>query len=132
MAEKTVPAATEKRPAARREETRERELHLSPPVDIFETDEGLSVVVDLPGVEKDAVELRVDDDVLTIKATTKHIAPGDPVWAEYRLLNFFRQFELPEEVDQDKISAEMKHGVLTIHLPKKEQAKPRQIPVNVG
>lgn len=131
MAEKTVPSASEKRPRAPREETRGYERHLHPPVDIYETDEGLTVVADLPGVERDALDVRVDDNILTIEGKTKHIAPGEPVWSEYRLLNFFRQFELPEEIDQERITAELKHGVLTINLPKVERAKPRQVPINV-
>ena len=51
---------------------------------------------------------------------------GDPIYREYELVNFFRQFELNEKVDQSKISAELKHGVLTLQLPKAEEAKPRR------
>jgi hypothetical protein len=82
-------------------------------------------------VERDALDVRVDDNVLTIQGQTRHIAPGEPVWTEYQLLNFYRQFELPEDVDQEKIGAELQHGVLTVHLPKLECAKPRQIQINV-
>jgi HSP20 family protein len=55
-----------------------------------------------------------------------------PVVREYELLNFYRQFELPEEVDAERISAQLKHGVLALRLPKKEKAKPRQIEIQVG
>ncbi len=133
MAEKTVPTMqTNGGAATRREETRAEERYITPPVDIFETKEGLVVVADLPGVEPSALDVRVADGVLTLQARTRHVAPGTPIQREYELLNFFRQFELPEQVDADRISAELKHGVLALQLPKKEKAKPKQIEVRVG
>ncbi len=92
----------------------------------------MTVVADLPGVEQRALDVRVADGILTLQGRTTHTAPGTPIEREYELLNFYRQFELPEEVDADKIGAELKHGVLTLHLPKKERAKLRRIEVNVG
>jgi HSP20 family protein len=76
--------------------------------------------------------VRVADGILTLQGRTAHMAPGTTIEREYELLNFYRHFELPEEVDSDKIGAELKHGVLTLHLPKKEKAKPRTIEVSVG
>jgi HSP20 family molecular chaperone IbpA len=131
MAERTVPS-TASDTSPRREETHARERYITPPVDIFETGEGLTVVADLPGVEQKGLDVRVADGILTIQATTAHIAPGTPVDREYELLNFYRQFELPEEVDSERIAAELKHGVLTLRLPKKEKAKPRRISVSVA
>jgi len=128
MKESTVPAKREQSVPATREESRT----LTPPVDIFENKEGLVVVADLPGVEKDKVDVRVENNVLTIKGTTASTLPAAPQYREYELLHFFRQFELSEAVDQDKIKAEMKHGVLIINLPKKEAAKPKQIAVQVA
>ncbi len=132
MAEKTVANVPNEGGTGRREETRAQDRYITPPVDIFETKDGLTVVADLPGVESNALDVRVADGVLTLQARTAHIAPGTPVSQEYELLNFFRQFELPDLVDPDRISAELKHGILALHLPKKEQAKPRQIQVRVG
>lgn len=131
MAEKTVPSARGEAAPGRREETRAQERYTIPPVDIFETGEGLTVVADLPGVEQKALDVRVADGVLTLQGKTAHIAPGAPLEREYNLLHFYRQFELPEEVDPDKISAELKHGVLTLRLPKREKAKPRKIEVSL-
>ena len=128
MRESTVPAKTEQRVPDTREESRT----LIPPVDIFETDEGLCVVADLPGVAKDAIDVSVDDKVLTIRATAQSELPGTPVRHEYELLNFFRQFQLSDAVERDKIQADLKHGVLVIRLPKKEAAKPKQITVKVS
>ncbi len=131
MAEKTVPSM-HANGGSRREETREHDRYITPPVDIFETKDGLTVVADLPGVERQALDMRVADGVLTLKAKTQHVAPGTPPEREYELLHFYRQFDLPEQVDADRISAELKHGVLTLQLPKREKAKPKQIEVRVG
>ncbi len=128
MRESTVPAKTEQRVPDTHDESR----ILVPPVDIFETDEGLCVVADVPGVTKDAIDVSVDDEVLTIKAAAKSELPGTPVREEYELLNFYRQFQLSDAVDRENIQADLKHGVLVIRLPKKEAAKPKQIAVKVS
>jgi len=127
MKETTVPEKRETQVAQTREESRT----LTPPVDIFEVADGLAVVVDMPGVEKDAVEVRVENDILTISGKAGSVIPGTPHYREYELANFFRQFELNEHVDQEKIKAEMKYGVLTIHLPKAEKAKAKKVPIQV-
>jgi len=132
MAEKTIPISSKERNPVTREETRQEERYLSPPVDIYETSEGLTVIADLPGVEKADIDVRVEKNILTIKGKSKHIGAGDPVSAEYSLLNFFRQFQLGEGVDQEKILADLKQGVLTIQLPKAERVKPKQIKVSVA
>jgi HSP20 family molecular chaperone IbpA len=132
MAEKTVPRLQDAQAAGRREGTRADERYLIPPVDIFATKEGLTVVADLPGVDRSALDIRVAEGILTIEGRSAHAAPGTPVAREYELLNFFRQFELPDGVDAEKISADLKHGVLTLRLPKKEAAKPRKIEVRTA
>jgi len=132
MAEKTVPSVRDESTPSRREETREEERYITPPVDIFETKDGLTVVADLPGVDRSLLDVRVADGLLTIQGRTAHAAPGTLVEAEYRLLNFYRQFELPDEVDAEQIGAELKHGVLTLRLPKKEKAKPRKVEVRIA
>jgi len=128
MKETTVPANGEQTAP----DTREAQRTLTPPVDIFENKDGLVVVADLPGVEKSDLDIRVENNVLTMKAAAREIAPAEVQYREYQLLNFFRQFQLSETVDQDRIKAELKHGVLVLDLPKKEQAKPRQIAVEVA
>jgi HSP20 family protein len=131
MAEKTVAAPTNAQGAVTTEGTRHRERYITPAVDIYETAEGLVVMADLPEVTKDSLDVRVDNNILTIRGMSQHVATGEPVYREYELVNFFRQFELGEKIDQGKISAELKHGVLTLNLPKAEEARPRQIEVSV-
>jgi len=104
---------------------------LRPEVDIFEMSDGLGVVVDMPGVRKEDLDIRVENDILTIAGKAASQTPGNPLYREFELGTYFRQFQLSEHVDQDKIKAELKHGVLTLHLPKAEKAKPKKITVNV-
>ena len=132
MAERTIAAQAQGKAPSSREETRSQERYITPPVDIYETAAGLVVKADLPGVAKEGLDVGVENSLLTIRGKAAHAAPGDPVYREYELVNFFRQFELNERVDQNKISAELKHGVLTLNLPKAEEAKPRKIEVKVA
>ena len=128
MKENTVPSKTETAAPGTRDETRT----LTPAVDIFETPEGLGVVVDMPGADKSDIEVDVRDNVLTIKGTSRSLLPGEPLLREYQLLNFFRQFQLGDKVDQEKIRAEMKYGVLTVHLPMVKEKQPKKITVEVA
>ena len=132
MAEKTVATRAQQKTTPSREETRSQEQYVTPPVDIFETGDGLVVKADLPGVAKEDLDVRVENNLLTIRGKPSHVAPGDALYREYGLVNFFRQFELNEKVDQSKIAAELTHGVLTLTLPKAEEAKPRRIDVKVA
>jgi len=112
--------------------TRDETLYIAPPVDIFETEDALTVVADLPGVGKDDVDIRVEDGVLTIKGKANYTASANMLREEFGLSGYFRQFKLSDEVDQDKISAATKNGVLIVTLPKAEKSKPRRIKVNLG
>ncbi len=132
MAEKTVARTESASQPVGQEGTREQERYVRPPVDIFETGEGLTVVADLPGVSKDGLDIEVKDGVLTIQGRARQPHPAPPVYREFELFNYFRQFELSDSVDIAKISAELKNGVLTLRLPKAEQAKPRRVQVQVG
>jgi HSP20 family molecular chaperone IbpA len=128
MKESTVPQKQESQVPQTREDSRT----IAPPVDIFELADGLVAVADLPGVDKSGVDVRVEDDILTIVGKAQGRAPGDSVYREFQLVNYYRQFQLGEAVDQDKIRADLKSGVLTIQLPKAEKAKPKRISVNVA
>lgn len=113
-------------------QTRDEERYLVPPVDIYETDQGLHVVADLPGVARDDLKIRVEKGVLTIEGRTRQTSVGDALRNEYRLHNFFRQFTLSDEVDVERIRAELKHGVLHVDLPRVAERQPREISVNVN
>jgi HSP20 family protein len=139
MAESTVampeteqtPAVTQPEPPAV-EATRPRELYMTPPVDIYETPESLVVIADVPGIDPAHLEVRVDQNILTLRGQTQDQMPGDLRYREYTLVSFFRQFELGERIEQDGIRAELKHGVLTLTLPKAAKAQPRAITVNAA
>ena len=132
MAEKTIPAVQSENQVISREITRNPEHYVTPLVDIFETDDGLTVVADLPGVEKDGLEVKVDDGILTIERKSKMQSREGLIMKEWEPFSFFRQFELSDVVNQEKIAAELKHGVLTLSLPKLEKQKPKQISVKVS
>jgi len=116
MAEKTI-ETPEVQKTNMTESTRHQERYVAPPVDIYETRDGLVVLADLPGVAKEALDVRVDNNVLTIRGHARHIVPGEVLYREYELVNFFRQFELSEKVDQGRISADLQGGVLTWTSP---------------
>jgi HSP20 family protein len=137
MTEKTAALTTEKKgaldkPGETSIATRDETLYIAPPVDIFESEDALIVVADLPGVDKDAVNIRVEDNILTIKGSASYNPRSSVLVEEFNLQGYYRQFQLSDEVDQSKISAESKNGVLTITLPKAEKTKPKQIKVKLG
>jgi HSP20 family molecular chaperone IbpA len=133
MAEKTVamPEAQEE-VAVQPEVTRTRERYVAPPVDIYEVADGLVVTADVPGVTQEQLEVRVDNHILTIHGKVSENPITDTSYREYELVSYFRQFELSENVNESKITADLRHGVLTLNLPKAEEAKPRKISVAVG
>jgi len=100
-------------------------------VDIYETEGELVLLADMPGVDSSAVEIDLKDNVLTLQghALQTHTEGMTPVYREYREGGYYRQFVLSEIVDQEKISAEMSHGVLKVIMPKVSKAKPRKIQV---
>lgn len=102
---------------------------IRPAVDIFENDDGLTLKADLPGVTKDALNIGIDQGLLTIEARAKSNLPGEQVLREFLPASYYRQFQVPDEIDTEKISAEMNNGVLTLNLPKAEAAKPRRIEI---
>ena len=132
MAEKTVPAPSEEKAPATQEVTRSPERYIAPPVDIYEDKEGLVVVADLPGADAESLDVHVDQGILTIEAKTKHQAPGTPIYREFRLVSFFRQFDLSDRVDVASIGANLQNGVLRLHIPWAPEVKPRKIPVAVA
>ena len=102
-----------------------------PSADIYETQVALTVILEMPGVEKSNVDVRVEDGVLSVlgKLDLSKYQGLQPLYIEYNVGHYSRSFQLSSKVDQNKIAAELKDGVLSLTLPKVEQAKPRTIEV---
>ena len=101
-----------------------------PAVDICESDLGLTVMADMPGVTTEGLSVDVKDNTLTIRGEVKAEDQGRTMLhREYHVGDYYRQFNLSSVIDQNKISAKLKDGVLTLELPKVEKAQPRQIEV---
>lgn len=126
-------AAREKQQVQGQEKTRAGRYFL-PDVDIYESNEALHLRADMPGVKDEDVEVTLENSVLTIdgKVVLDMYQGLSPLYTEYNVGNYFRQFELNETLDESKISAKMKDGVLELELPKAEAAKPRRIEVKIG
>lgn len=105
----------------------------TPAVDIFETDKEITLLADLPGVKAEDLNIYLNEDILTIAGyVAEEINPNEEdILTEYETGQFHRKFTLSEVIDQEKIKAELKDGVLTLRLPKVEKARPRKVTVNV-
>jgi HSP20 family protein len=105
----------------------------TPPVDIYETNDALVIKAELPGVSKDDVSIEVHQNTLILRGQRQHEAEVKEEHyhrAERAYGTFQRSFVLPAMVDQNKVQATFKDGVLELHLPKSEAAKPRRIAIN--
>ena len=102
-----------------------------PNAEIYETDQALTVVLEMPGVDKSHIDIRVEDDVLHVEGRIdfSKYQGLTAIYAEYPVGHYRRGFSLSNRIDQHKISAEMSDGVLTITLPKVEEVKPRRISI---
>ncbi len=109
-----------------------QDVTLTPRVDIVETDEELLLYVDLPGVLPQDVDIRFEQGELTLCGRRTPQTKGRPWLWEYEAGGFHRVFRVTEQIAADKITAEMKDGVMTVHLPKVEAAKPRRIAIKAG
>ncbi|MBD3266112.1 Hsp20 family protein [bacterium] len=121
MAEATVPKVQEQQNVTPHESTRSQTRYYYPPVDIFDHEKELVVIADVPGTDKDNVDVKVEEGVLTIEAKPPVEEQNNLIYREFEWGHFFRQFELSEEINVENISAELKNGVLTLHLPKMEK-----------
>jgi HSP20 family protein len=102
-----------------------------PTADIYETNDALNVVLEMPGVDKNSVDIRVEDGVLKIEGRLdfSKYQGLQPLYTEYNVGHYSRSFRLSSKIDQNKIAAELNDGVLSLVLPKIEDAKPRTIQV---
>jgi HSP20 family protein len=107
---------------------------LMPPVDVVEDANGIILYADLPGVPKDKLNLHVEADTLTIEGEVSIATPDglEASYAEVGVPRYRRVFTLSKELDAGKVSAELSQGVLKLHIPKAEHAKPRRIEIQAG
>lgn len=107
----------------------------APAVDIYETNDSFVVSADLPGLNKDEIQIDLKDNTLTLKGEKKFeekVSKDNYIRVERAYGSFVRSFTLPQNVDPEKIKAKYKEGILEITIPKKEEAKPKQIKVELS
>jgi HSP20 family protein len=131
MASKRELQVQQKRELEKKQETTIPARIFLPTADIYETQDALSVILEMPGVTKDNVEVRVENDVLQVEGRVdlSKYRNLQPLYTEYNVGHYARSFQLSSKIDQNKISAELRDGVLSLTLPKVEQAKPRTIQI---
>jgi len=132
MTDKSEIQTHEKKELSANEEKTIPGKYYVPDTDIYETSDALMVIMEIPGVGNDNVDIRLDKDHLTINANINldYYKNFKPVYTEYNVGHYNRSFVLSDKVDQDRIEANIKNGVLSLKLHKAEEAKPRKIPVN--
>ena len=131
MAENQEVQVQQKREVDKAEESTTPTRAFLPTADIFETENALMVVLEMPGVSKDNVDINIENGLLTVEGRIdfRKYEGLRPVYSEYNVGPYRRSFRVPNQIDQDKIGAEMQDGVITLTLPKAEKAKPRRISV---
>jgi HSP20 family molecular chaperone IbpA len=130
--EATHPQEAQPREAAQRQDAAPQNVTpLLPSVDIVESPEAITLTADMPGVAKENLSISVEGDNLTIEGglTLHESAKLQAVYAEVRVAHYKRTFVLSNDLDTEKIEAKLNNGVLTLHIPKREQVKPRRIEV---
>lgn len=120
--------------ASKQAKSASAEAALMPPVNVFEDAAGITLYADLPGVPKDKLNLQIEADTLTIEGEVSLDTPEgmEATHAEISLPRYRRVFTLSKELDSEKVSAELRNGVLKLRIPKAEHAQPRRIEVKVG
>ena len=113
---------------------RQQEVALIPAVDVFEDATGITLIADLPGVPREKLHLQVEAETLTIEGEVDLDLPEgmEATHAELNLPRYRRVFTLSRELDANKVSAEFRHGVLKLRIPKAEHAQPRRIEIQVA
>ena len=131
MAESKEMAVREKKELVAKEEKTVPGRYYVPPADIYETDEALAVVLEMPGVEKNYLNINVERDLLRVDGRIDFAKYKDmePVYAEYNVGHYARSFSLGSAIDQENIGANLEDGVLTLTLPKAKHAQPRKIAI---
>jgi HSP20 family protein len=132
MARSQALEVQEKKELVSKEEKTVPARYYVPTTDIFETDDALTVVMEIPGVERQALEVNIENDVLRVDARIdfSKYEELEPLYTEYNVGHFTRSFTLSNNIDQQQISAQLDDGVLTLTLKKAKEAVPRRIAIN--
>ena len=119
--------------SSRSDVTRRDTQAMTPRVDVLEDDTGITVIADMPGVAKDSLDIKVENDALSIEGAVSAATPEamEAAYAEVRIARYRRSFTLSRELDPSRIEAQLKDGVLRVRVPKHEQARPQRISVKV-
>ena len=122
----------EKKELVSKEEKTVPARYFVPTTDIFETADALTVVMELPGVDKQALDVNIENGVLRVEGRIDHskYEGMDPLYTEYNVGHFARSFTLSNKIDQQQISAQLEDGVLTLTLKKTKEAMPRRIAIS--
>ena len=104
----------------------------TPAVDIYENDNEILLHADMPGVVKENISVDIDNGKLSISGVRKLETEGAATYEEFSDVEYVRSFSIPQTIDVEKVEAELKNGVLKLHLPKSEAAKPRQIEIKTA
>jgi HSP20 family protein len=125
-------AVREKQELAQQEEKTVPGRYYMPAADIFETDDALTLLLEMPGVSKNNVDVQIENDVLRVEGKIDYSAYKDiePVYTEYNVGHYARAFTLSNKIDRDAITARVEDGVLTLTLPKAKEALSRRIAIN--
>jgi len=132
MAEKQATLTKSRGDNFNAESTRNGGNYYTPRVDIVETETELLLFADMPGVRPENVDLRYENAELILRGKVQRDeVKGNLIFGEYDVGDFYRVFQVHETIDATKIDAEIKNGVLTVHLPKQETAKPKHVAIRV-
>jgi HSP20 family molecular chaperone IbpA len=131
MARSQALEVQEKRELVSKEEKTVPSRYFVPTTDIFETEDALTVVMEIPGVAKPDVDVNIENDILRVEARIDHSKYEglEPLYTEYNVGHFTRSFTLSSKIDQQQISAQLADGVLTLTLKKAKEALPRRIAI---
>ncbi len=132
MSESKVLDKVEKKELESQQEQTVPGKYYVPYTDIFENEDALVVVMEIPGVERDDLTVNVENSTLTIEGRVNFSKYDDlkPVYTEYNIGHYSRSFSVSNKIDRDGITAKVEDGVLTLTLPKAQEAKPRRITVH--
>jgi HSP20 family protein len=125
-------ALRQKQEVATKEEKTVPGRYYTPVTDIYETESGLTIVMEMPGITKESVNVDLQDDVLRIEGQIdfSKYKGMEPLYTEYNVGHYVRTFGLPSKIDREKIAAQLEDGVLTLTLPKVLEAQPRRISIS--